>query len=59
MTSAVAEDAARGSIRLWPPELAALAKSNNAFGVDLYARIRTQKGNLAIAPVSLDTATLA
>jgi serpin B len=45
--------------RLPPPasgELGALARSNNAFGIDLYAKMRAQKGNLALSPVSLSTA---
>ena len=37
-------------------DLATLARSNNAFAFDLYARIRSQPGNLAIAPISLSTA---
>ena len=43
-----------------PPPLAddlrGLAASNNAFGLDLFAKIRTQKGNLALSPLSLSTA---
>jgi serpin B len=43
-----------------PPPLAddlrGLAASNNAFGLDLFAKIRSQKGNLAISPLSLSTA---
>jgi serpin B len=38
-----------------PSELGTLARSNNAFGLDLYAKIRAQKGNLAMSPVSLST----
>ena len=32
------------------------AKSNNAFALDLYERVRTSKGNLAFSPFSLATA---
>jgi serpin B len=37
-------------------EIKGLARSNNAFGLDLFARIRTKKGNLALSPLSLATA---
>ena len=37
-------------------ELAALAKSNNAFAFDFYAKARAQKGNLAVSPLSIHTA---
>lgn len=37
-------------------ELAALAKSNNAFAFDVYAKARAQKGNLAVSPLSIHTA---
>ena len=37
-------------------EIKGLARSNNAFGLDLFAKIRTQKGNLALSPLSLATA---
>ena len=33
-----------------------LARSDNAFGLDLFAKIRTQKGNLSLSPLSLATA---
>jgi serpin B len=37
-------------------ELKAMAKSDNAFAVDLYARARAQKGNLVMSPFSISTA---
>ncbi len=37
-------------------EIKGLARSNNAFGLDLFAKIRAQKGNLALSPLSLATA---
>jgi serpin B len=37
-------------------DLKGLAASNNAFGLDLFAKVRAQKGNLAISPLSLATA---
>jgi serpin B len=37
-------------------ELSALASANNAFAVDVYAKIRAEKGNLAFSPFSLSTA---
>src|SRR5512133_1496963 len=37
-------------------ELGGLAKSNNALAVDLYAKARTQAGNLALSPISISTA---
>ncbi len=37
-------------------ELKGLARSDNAFGLDLFAKLRTQKGNLALSPLSLATA---
>lgn len=43
-----------------PPPLAddlkGLAASNNAFALDLFAKVRTRKGNLALSPLSLSTA---
>jgi serpin B len=33
-----------------------MAKSNNAFAVDLYGKIRTRAGNLAFSPLSITTA---
>ena len=39
-----------------PGELGGLAKSNNALAFDLYARTRTQAGNLALSPISISTA---
>ncbi len=33
-----------------------LARSNNAFALDLYAKARTQKGNIAFSPFSIATA---
>jgi len=43
-----------------PPPLAndlkGLAASNNAFGLDLFAKIRAQNGNLALSPLSIATA---
>jgi serpin B len=37
-------------------DLKKLATSNNAFAVDLYAKARDQKGNLALSPLSISTA---
>ena len=37
-------------------ELARLARSNNAFALDFYGKVRAQKGNLAISPFSISTA---
>jgi serpin B len=37
-------------------ELKGLARSDTAFGLDLFAKIRAQKGNLALSPLSLATA---
>ena len=37
-------------------EIQGLARSDNAFGLDLFAKLRAQKGNLAISPLSLSTA---
>ncbi|MFS8066437.1 MAG: serpin family protein [Byssovorax sp.] len=37
-------------------EFKGLAQSNNSLGLDLFAKIRTQKGNLALSPFSLATA---
>jgi serpin B len=37
-------------------EIKALAKSSNAFGLDVYARARAEKGNLAISPFSIHAA---
>jgi serpin B len=37
-------------------ELKALAAGNNAFAIDLYARARSRKGNLALSPFSISTA---
>ena len=39
-----------------PGELAGLAKSSNALAFDLYAKARTQGGNLALSPISISTA---
>src|SRR5262249_37533373 len=39
-------------------ELRGLATSSNAFGLDLFARLRMQKGNLAFSPLSLSTALM-
>ncbi|WP_394828255.1 serpin family protein [Pendulispora albinea] len=36
--------------------LARLAKDSNAFGFDLYQRVRAQKGNLVVSPASITTA---
>jgi serpin B len=47
-------------LRRGPPpfadELKGLVASSNAFGLDLFAGLRVQKGNLAISPLSLSTA---
>src|SRR5262245_43548802 len=37
-------------------ELAKLATASNAFGFDLYARLRAQPGNLVLSPASISTA---
>jgi len=37
-------------------ELASVARSNNAFALDLYARSRAKPGNLAVSPLSISTA---
>ncbi len=37
-------------------EIAVFAKSNNAFGLDLYGKARAQAGNVAIAPISVTSA---
>jgi hypothetical protein len=37
-------------------ELAGLAKSDNAFALDLYGVARAQKGNLVMSPFSISTA---
>jgi serpin B len=47
-------DATRGDPS--PAELAALARSNNAFAFDFYAKVRAQQGNLAVSPLSISTA---
>src|SRR5262245_19331831 len=41
-----------------PPAAATarFARSSNAFGVDVYARLKAQPGNLALSPASLTTA---
>jgi len=38
------------------PDESALAKSNNAFALDLYAKLREQKGNLFLSPYSISSA---
>src|SRR6201992_4311897 len=51
--------AASGAVATPPPsadELKGLAKSNNAFALDFYARARAAKGNLALSPLSISTA---
>jgi serpin B len=37
-------------------EVHAAAKANNALGLDLYARIKDEPGNLALSPLSISTA---
>lgn len=37
-------------------EVADFAKSNNAFAVDVYAKLRAGKGNIAFSPASISTA---
>jgi serpin B len=37
-------------------ELAAMAKSDNAFGLELFGKVKKQKGNLAFSPFSIATA---
>jgi len=39
-----------------PAEFKPLAASNNALGLDLFARLRAQKGNLMLSPISVATA---
>jgi serpin B len=39
-----------------PADVPALVKGNNAFALDLYARLRERKGNLFLSPYSLSTA---
>ena len=39
-----------------PPGAAELARSSNAFGLDLYAQLRAHPGNLALSPASLSVA---
>jgi len=38
------------------PDESALAQSNNAFALDLYAKLREQKGNLFLSPYSISSA---
>src|SRR3954469_6332668 len=49
-----------GSLPETPPpladELKGLAARNNAFGRALFAKLRAQKGNLAVSPLSLSMA---
>jgi serpin B len=40
----------------FPEELKVLAVSNNAFGLDLFGKLRVEKGNLAISPLCLSMA---
>ena len=40
----------------FPAELSGIVASSNAFGLDLFAGLRGQKGNLAFSPFSLSTA---
>lgn len=37
-------------------ELQRIAKASNTFGLDLYAKLRDEKGNLAMSPASISTA---
>ena len=49
----------RGGMVKAPPasdDIKGLAAYNNAFAIDLFAKLRAQKGNLAISPFSLSTA---
>ena len=39
-----------------PPEAAAFARASNAFGLELYGKLRDQTGNLALSPASLSLA---
>jgi serpin B len=39
-----------------PAELRAAANASNAFGFDLYAKVRSQPGNLVISPASISAA---
>src|SRR3954454_8260249 len=55
LSSAAAAKAPQASPK--PPDAAAkLARSSNAFGFDLYQRLRRAPGNLVISPASLTTA---
>src|SRR5215475_9929156 len=38
------------------PAMTSLAQSSNAFGLDLYRRVRVKPGNLAVSPASLTAA---
>src|SRR5882724_8537294 len=37
-------------------DIAAVVKGNNQFALDLYAKLRTQNGNLFLSPSSISTA---
>jgi serpin B len=39
-----------------PADVTAVAKGNNEFAFDLYARLRTEKGNVIFSPYSIETA---
>lgn len=45
-------DAQPAGPRSLPADAASLARSANAFGLDLYAKVRTSPGNLAVSPAS-------
>ena len=55
VVAAVALSAAIGQ-EVAPPSQAALASSNNAFALDLYARIKAREGNLFFSPYSISSA---
>src|SRR6476469_6716445 len=54
--SAAAEAPVKGKPALSKDAVAKLAQSSNAFGFDLYQRLRQTPGNLVISPSSITTA---
>ena len=45
-----------GSVRADEPAVAAVVRGNNAFALDLYAKLRAEDGNLFFSPYSISTA---